>query len=167
MSANFSLAQTTPTAEQIFLSVLGAVGTIIGVLIPLTSVGVATTALVDAATIAKIGEEGSAALAAGQTGRLPKSLTQPNVVAPKDESPDAISPVSNPVQNPPANTGEGPQYELTQEPAGGSRIGHPTFIGNAAWVTPGTLVNLGNTVWQKLQPSTYVSPPKGYGNIRR
>ena len=158
LAANFSQPQSTPTAVQIFLSVLGAIATIIGVLIPLTSVGVATTAMVDAATVAAAAERGSAALAAGQGARLPKSLTQPNVVVPKDESPDTINPVSNPVQNPSSsNQEEGPMVELTQEPTGdSSRIGHPTFVGNAAWVTPGTLVNLGNTVWQKLSPTSYV-----------
>lgn len=45
LAANFSLPQTQPTGEEIFLSVLGSIGTVIGVLIPLTSVGVATTAL--------------------------------------------------------------------------------------------------------------------------
>ena len=129
-------------------------------LIPLTSVGVASVALVDAATIARIGEEGSAALAAGQTARVPKSLSQPEITPPKDQSPDAISPASNPVQgsSPPA---EGPMHPITQEPAeGSSRTGHPTFVGNALWVTPGTLVSLGNTVWQKLKPSSYVSIQK-------
>ena len=111
--------------------------------------------MVDAATVAAAAERGSAALAAGQTSRLPKSLTQPEVTVPKDPSPDAINPVSNPAQNPPGETSEGPMIELTQEPMGNSpKIGHPTFIGNAAWVTPGTLVALGNTVWQKLQPDT-------------
>lgn len=158
LAANFSLPQTTPTAEAIFLSVLGAIGTIVGVLIPLTSIGVATTALVDAATLAAAAERGSAALEAGETAGLPKSLSQPVVNPAPDESPDAINPVSNPIQNPP-EPAQGPMVEITQEPTGNSpKLGHPTFIGNAAWVTPGTLVNLGNTVWSDLRPQTYVDP---------
>ena len=133
-------------------------------LIPLTSVGVASVALVDAATIARIGEEGSAALAAGQTARVPKSLSQPQVTPPKDESPDAINPVSNPVEEPSVPE-EGPMHPITQEPEGGSsRTGHPTFVGNALWVTPGTLVSLGNTVWQKLSPASYVSTQKEHSD---
>lgn len=160
------MAQTTPTAEQIFLSVLGALGTIVGVLIPLTSIGVATTALVDAATIAAVAERGSAALAAGETANVPKSLSQPLVVPAEDPSPDAINPVSNPIQNPP-QPNAGPKVEITQEPTGNNpKIGHPTFIGNAAWVTPGTLTNLGNTVWQKLEPQTCVGPWKEIGDIK-
>lgn len=128
-------------------------------LIPLTSIGVATTAEVDAATIAAAAQRGNAALEAGQTAGLPKSLSQPIVSPPKDESPDAINPVSNPVQNPSQPAAQGPMVQITQEPIGDSpTLGHPTFIGNAAWVTPGTLVNLGNTVWQKIQPQTYVDP---------
>lgn len=127
-------------------------------LIPLTSVGVATTALVDAATVAAAAEKGSAALTAGETAGLPKSLSQPAISPPKDESPDAINPVSNPVQNPP-EPAAGPKVEITQEPTGSNpKFGHPTFIGNAAWVTPGTLTNLGNTVWADLRPQRYDSP---------
>lgn len=154
LTANFSLAQTTPTAAQIFLSVLGAIATIAGVLIPLTSIGVATTALVDAATIAAVAERGSEALAAGETANLPRSLAQPVVVPADDPSPDAINPVSNPISNP-TEPAAGPKVEITQTPVGDNpKIGHPTFIGNAAWVTPGTLTNLGNTVWSKLEPQS-------------
>ena len=128
---------------------------------PLASIGVASTVLVDAATVAAAGQRGTAALEAGETAGLPKSLSQPVVSPPKDESPDAINPVSNPIQNPSEPAAQGPMVEITHEPIGNSpKIGHPTFIGNAAWVTPGTLVSLGNTVWQKLQPQTYVDPCK-------
>ena len=158
LSANFSIPQDTDTAEQIFLSILGALGTIVGVLIPLTSVGVATTALVDAATVAAAAQRGTRALEAGETAGVPKSLSQPVISPPKDESPDAINPVSSPDQNPPNPPASGPKVEITQEPAGANpKTGHPTFIGNAAWVTPGTLVNLGNTVWADLKPQSYVS----------
>ncbi len=149
------MPNTTPTAVQIFLSILGAIGTIVGVLIPLTSIGVASTVLVDAATVAAAAQRGTAALEAGEIAGVPKSLTQPIVSPPKDGSPDAINPVSDPVQAPSQPPAQGPQVEITQTPVGNNpKIGHPTFVGNAAWVTPGTLINLGNTVWQKLQPST-------------
>ena len=122
--------------------------------------------MVDAATVAAAAERGSAALAAGQTKGLPKSLSQPAVTPPKDDSPDAINPVSNPVQNPP-EPAQGPMVEITQEPLGNNpKVGHPTFIGNAAWVTPGTLIGLGNTVWQKLKPQRYVSPWGRYDDIK-
>lgn len=45
-------------------------------LIPLTEVGVASVALVDAATVAAAAEKGGAAIAAGQTARLPRSLSE-------------------------------------------------------------------------------------------
>lgn len=133
---------------------------------PLTSVGVATTALVDATVLANAAKQGSQALddaaaaaAKGGAGSIPKSGGQPVVNAPTDDSPDAISPAGNPAQNPqtPPQVDNPPKVQVTQEPLG-SRIGHPTFIGNAAWITPGTLVALGNTVWQKLQPQRYLSP---------
>lgn len=162
LTANFTVPQTTDTAEQIFLSVLGAIGTIIGIMIPLTSVGVATTALVDAATIAAAAERGGQALAEGATANLPKSLSQPLVTPPKDPSPDAdpdpdaINPVSNPAPAEPPSAG--PMVEITQTPAEANpTVGHPTFIGNVAWVAPGTLVNLGNTVWGDLKPTSYDS----------
>lgn len=131
---------------------------------PLTTIGVATTALVDAATVAAAAERGGAAIAAGETANIPRSLSQPIVSPPKDESPDAINPVSDPVQNPPESApSPGPMIEITQHPTGDNpKLGHPTFIGNAAWITPGSLVSLGNTVWGKLQPQSYVSPGKGY-----
>lgn len=135
-------------------------------LIPLTSIGVASTTLVDAATVAAAADRGGQALAEGATAGLPKSLSQPLVQPPKDPSPDAdpgpdaINPVSNPTQNPPAPN-HGPKVEITQEPTDPNpKLGHPTFIGNAAWVTPGTLINLGNTVWADLKPQSYVSSYK-------
>lgn len=85
---------------------------------------------------------------------------KPTVDPPVDDSPDAINPVSNPIQGPqpaPAAPGEGPMFELTTEPTtGSSKVGSPSFIGNALWVTPGSLVSLGNTVWGKLQPTRYL-----------
>lgn len=66
-------------------------------MILLASIGVATTALVDAATVAAAAQRGTAALKAGETAGLPKSLSQPAVDPSKDASPDAINPVSNPV----------------------------------------------------------------------
>lgn len=163
LSANFSIPQSTVTAQQIFLSVLGALGTIVGVLIPLTSVGVATTVLVDAAALAAAARRGTAALEAGQVAGVPRSLSQPIISPPKDESPDAINPVSSPDQDPQNPPAAGPKVEITQEPMGGSpKTGHPTFIGNAAWVTPGTLINLGNTVWADLKAQSYVSFRRRY-----
>ncbi|CAF9929561.1 hypothetical protein IMSHALPRED_007939 [Imshaugia aleurites] len=154
LAANFSLPQTQPTGEEIFLSVLGSIGTVIGVLIPLTSVGVATTALVDAATVASAAEKGSAALAEGEAANLPKSLSQPAVDPPVDPSPDAINPVSNPIQDPPEPPA-GPKVEITLTPTGNNpKIGNPTFIGNGLWVAPGVLTNMGNTVWADLRPQS-------------
>lgn len=146
------------TAEQIFLSVLGSLATVVGVLIPLTSIGIATTALVDASTIAAAAERGGQALAEGATAGLPKSLAQPLIQPPKDPSPDAdpgpdaINPVVSTPQNPPS---PGPMVEITQVPIGNNpRTGHPTFIGNGLWVAPGVLTSLGNTIWGDLKPQS-------------
>ena len=158
LTANFSLQESTPVAVQIFLSVLGALATVVGILIPLTTVGVAATSLIDAAVLAAAMRQGSRALDKGLVGGLPKSLSQP-VVQPKPQDPndpDAILPANDRPIVQPEDAPHGPKVPITSHPEGGSpKLGNPTFIGNVAWVTPGTLVNLGNTVWSTLKPKRY------------
>lgn len=153
-------------AGKIFLSVLGSLGTLIGILIPLAGIGAATVADISTADIAEAAAKGEGELglvpkSPGQTSPTPKSENgDDDTGAPED--PDAIQPVSQGQAPPlpqPGDTGNGDgggdnsQHPVTSKPKG-SIFSDPGYLGTVAGLIPGTVVSLSNSIWGLVSPVT-------------
>lgn len=144
---------------EIMLSCIGAMATVIGVLMPLDSVGAATAATIskeDAENLVKHGS-GGAAEALG----IPKSPGQPTVEqAPpvNGESTDNQPPPGDSPTAANTNVGTGASGSQTLDITTGAgsgilgKIYSSQFLGNALFIAPATLTNLGNTIWADIRP---------------
>lgn len=155
-------------ATEILLSVIGTIGTVIGVLMPLGAIGGVTEATItkgDAETVVTHGSGG-----AGQALGLPRGDGQPVVQADppvNGDSTDAQPPPGDDAITPSPNDGGGGAGDggtggdgdatvtiTTGHGTGiGGKVGNTQFLGNAAFIAPASLVNLGNTVWADVRPA--------------
>lgn len=149
---------SSQVVTEIMLSVIGAMGVIIGVLMPLEAVGSATVASIskaDAETVVKHGS-GGAAEALG----VPRSPGQPNVEAPApvsggstDSQPPPGDSPTTPNAGDAGDTGSDAVVITTGAGTGVfGKIYNSQFLGNALFIAPATLTNLGNTIWADIRP---------------
>lgn len=182
---------------EILLSVIGSIGTIIGVLMPLGAVGGITEATISKSDAETVVAHGSGPLA--KPAGIPRSPGQPAVqqAAPVNgESTDNEPPPGDDptMPNPKCpscgggvcatcggalggdggsgdggsgdgGTGDGGSGDggngdgdqtITVTTGQGTgikgKIGNTQFLGNAAFIAPASLVNLGNTIWADIRP---------------
>ena len=141
---------------EIMISVIGAMGTVIGVLMPLEAVGAATVATISKADAEAFVAHGSGG--AAEALGIPKSASQPDIekAAPvngestDDQVPSGDSPTTS---NAVDNTGS-EVVQITTVPGTGvlGKIYNSQFLGNALFIAPAVLCNLGNTIWADIRP---------------
>lgn len=147
------------------LSVLGSLGTLIGILIPLAGIGAASIADLSTADIAAAAAKGNPKIgivprSPGQTSPTPKSESGDDETgAPED--PDAIQPVTQGEAPPlpePDDTGSDNGDADSQHPVAtkpqGDLTSDPGYLGTVSGLIPGTVISLSNGIWGEVSPVT-------------
>lgn len=146
---------------KVFLSVLGSLGTLVGILVPLYGIGAASIADLSTADVAAAAAKGGPKIGVlpkspGQTSPAPKSENgDDNTGAPDD--PDAILPVTAgqapPLPTPGASGDDTSQHPVATKPQG-DLTNDPGYLGTVAGLIPGTVLSLSNSIWGIVSPVT-------------
>ena len=159
--ADFVKEDKSDADLAIFLSVLGAVTTVVGIGVAIKGIGSAATVAIKAGDAAKAARLGGIPVPKGGGGKPgePQQVVrtgpnQPQPVKPQGqpENPDAITPIpprDKPVADPDHPVDPDATVNTYQKPQG-NKFTDPGFLGNAALVCPGVMTGMANSIWQQI-----------------
>ena len=153
-------APSQDVALSVFLSVVGTLATIIGVMIPLAAIGVAATFRVSTKGVAQATIKGNSKtedLIARSPGQTPIQSRSEN--GNPIENPDAITPVPKDqaatLRKPGDNKPNSDTHPVTMSPdKANPRTNDKVIIGTLGWAAPGSLIILGDIVWGLVRPES-------------